>query len=78
MNRSSAHAQRALTVVAPAAAAPAVVVIRETLQERAERLWPGDPVMQSKWLAAIAMVRNSDVGWMLDAMSPRLAVARRG
>lgn len=32
----------------------------------AERLWPEAPALQAEWLRAIAVVRATTRGWLLD------------
>lgn len=40
--------------------------------ERAERLWPNDKRNQIAWLNAMAVVRKTQRGWLLDTHIPRL------
>lgn len=47
---------------APAPAKPA----QTALQYRAARLWPDSEVNQQKWLRAVALVRSTSRGWLLD------------
>ena len=35
-------------------------------QAQAERLWPMQPALQAKWLAALPVVRATTRGWLLD------------
>lgn len=39
---------------------------RDELQQRAARLWPDSDYLQREWLRAIAVVRRSSSGWLLD------------
>lgn len=41
-------------------------VPRESLLETAARLWPGDAAMRTRWLDAVALVRRTHRGWLLD------------
>ena len=47
----------------------------ERLCERAQALWPDDAARQVQWLRAIAMLRTTTRGWLLDAHIPRLHTA---
>lgn len=38
----------------------------EALAERAQRLYPDKPALQAAWLRAIALVRSTSRGWLLD------------
>lgn len=38
---------------------------------RAARLWPENPYLQLRWLRAVAMVRRTKHGWLLDKPQPR-------
>ena len=38
----------------------------QDLQARAERLWPNQTSLQERWLHAIARVRATSRGWLLD------------
>ena len=35
-------------------------------QAQAARLWPMQPTLQAKWLAALPVVRATSRGWLLD------------
>lgn len=34
--------------------------------ERAARLWPQSPALQHEWLRAVAVVRSTSRGWLLE------------
>lgn len=40
---------------------------------RAARLWPENPYLQLRWLRAVAMVRKTRRGWVLDRNQEKLA-----
>lgn len=41
--------------------------MRETdLEAMAARLWPWDAGLRARWLNAVALVRRTDRGWLLD------------
>lgn len=37
----------------------------------ADRLWPGQPAHAAKWMRAVAMVRSTGRGWVLDRHARR-------
>jgi hypothetical protein len=41
------------------------------------RLWPGDEYLQSEWLRAIAVVRATKRGWILDPILQRTSARMR-
>ncbi len=41
-------------------------IINCPLTAKAQELWPNNPAMQQKWLAAVRMVRETPNGWLLD------------
>jgi len=43
----------------------------DPLVQRAAKLWPDDPPMQFRWLRAVAVVRSTRRGWLLDRLQPR-------
>ena len=45
---------------------PTHTPIREDLDAVAARLWPGDAALRAKWLEAVALVRCTSGGWLLD------------
>lgn len=44
---------------------------RDTLADRAARLWPDNPRNAREWLRAVAVVRRTRSGWLLDQPQPR-------
>lgn len=44
---------------------------RDPLVAMAARLWPDNPNLQLRWLRAVAMVRRTKRGWLLDKPQPR-------
>ncbi len=42
------------------------------LQAQAERLWPGDPDKQAKWMKAVLTVRKTSGGWLIDHKVPKV------
>lgn len=50
---------------------PAIALVTPTprrcnLQLRAERLWPDNQAMQREWIRAVAVVRSTRRGWLLE------------
>lgn len=45
----------------------------DPLVMRAARLWPENPYLQLRWLRAVAMVRKTRRGWVLDRHQEKLA-----
>ena len=43
------------------------------LAARAARLWPDSPRNQTEWLRAVAVVRKTSGGWLLDRKMERAA-----
>ena len=43
----------------------------DPLVMRAARLWPDSPDLQLRWLRAVAVVRQTRRGWLLDRLQPR-------
>ena len=43
------------------------------LAARAARLWPDSPRNQAEWLRAVAVVRKTSGGWLLDRKVERAA-----
>lgn len=46
---------------------------RDHLAERAAALWPQSPELQRRWLRAVAVVRSTRRGWLLDKPQGRQA-----
>jgi hypothetical protein len=46
---------------------------RDPLAERAAALWPHSTELQRRWLRAVAMVRQTRRGWLLDKPQERQA-----
>lgn len=44
---------------------------RDPMAERAAALWPHSTELQRRWLRAVAMVRRTLRGWLLDHHQPR-------
>lgn len=44
----------------------------DPLVMRAARLWPDNPDLQLRWLRAVAVVRKTRRGWLLDRPQARL------
>lgn len=42
-----------------------------SMQDWAERLWPGDAYLQARWIEAVRIVRATRNGWVLDRMQQR-------
>lgn len=36
------------------------------MEQRAERIYPRNPRLQQEWLRAVAVVRATTTGWVLD------------
>lgn len=49
--------------------------IRHPLLRRAELLYPASPYLQAEWMRAIAVVRATRGGWLLDRPQPRRSLA---
>jgi hypothetical protein len=47
-----------------------VIVDDPDLIKRAERLWPLSPYLQAEWRRAVALVRSTKGGWVLDQRKP--------
>lgn len=45
----------------------------DPLLQRAQRLWPDSEANQREWLRAVALVRRTAGGWILDRAMQRLA-----
>lgn len=45
----------------------------DTLTPQAERLWPHCPYLQREWIRAVAVVRSTKAGWVVDRRVPREA-----
>lgn len=45
----------------------------DPLAARAARLWPESPRNQAEWLRAVAVVRKTSGGWLLDRKVERAA-----
>lgn len=56
-----------LTLVATAATR------RDAMSDRAARLWPDSPRNAREWLRAVAVVRSTRSGWLLDPRQPRVS-----
>ena len=41
--------------------------------ERATRLWPDSPALQHEWLRAVAVVRSTRNGWLLERRQERVS-----
>lgn len=44
----------------------------DELSQRASRLWPDDQRNAREWLRAVAVVRSTDRGWLLDCSVRRI------
>lgn len=49
--------------------------IRHPLRRRAELLYPASHYLQTEWMRAIAVVRATRRGWLLDKPQPRRSLA---
>lgn len=47
------------------------VPARDPMRTRAANLWPDSPRNQREWMRAVATVRRTRRGWLLDRMVPR-------
>lgn len=54
---------------------PTLHEIRHPLRRRAERLYPDSLYLQAEWMRAIAVVRATRRGWLLDRPTPRRGLA---
>jgi hypothetical protein len=43
----------------------------KSLPARAARLFPDAPALQRKWIAAVAVVRGTKTGWVMDRPVPK-------
>lgn len=50
-----------------------IAIKADPLTTRAARLYPDAPYLQREWLRAIAVVRATSAGWLLDRAVPRVA-----
>lgn len=54
------------TLTTPLFLIKAEVRLQDPLVQRAKRLWPDSPTHQREWLRAVAVVRRTRRGWLLD------------
>jgi len=46
-----------------------------SIKLQAARLYPNNPILQEKWIQAIAVVRKTQEGWILDRIQKRMTSA---